>query len=120
MNQIEGFNPEKGPQIPTTEEVISIFKELGETPESIEKYTLWFTNKQKEAGESTSEYAILNFNVQVPSLLVEANMMDDAREYCDGVWDIIDNEIGRVGEENMSDELKGLCDKLNEVCDKIV
>lgn len=120
MNQSENFKQESGPQIPTTEEVISIFKEQGETPESIEKYGLWFANKQKEAGESPSEYAILNFNIEVASLFVDAGMMDDAREYCDGAWNIVDNEVGRVGEENMSEELRGLCDKLTDVCDKII
>ncbi len=120
MNQSENFTQESGPQIPTTAEVALAFKELGETPESIEKYTLWFANKQKEAGESSNEYPILNFNIEVTSLLVEAGMMDDAREYFEGAWNMVDNEVGRVGEENMSEELRSLCEKLTDVCDKVI
>jgi hypothetical protein len=120
MNHIEIPGYESGPQIPTAEEVISIFKELGETPESIEKYDLWFANKQKEADEYLGEYSTLNFNIEVASLLMESGLMDDAREYCDDAWDIVDNEVSRVGEENMSEELKVLCDKLTGVCNKIV
>ena len=120
MNKIENFTQESGPQIPTAEEVISTFRELGETSESIEKYALWFANKQKESYESTGEYSTLNFNIEVASLLVDADMMDYAREYCDGAWDIVDNEVGRVGEENMSEELKTLCSKLSDVCNKLI
>jgi hypothetical protein len=108
MNESKIFSPESGPKIPTKEEVVSMFKEQGETLEAIKKYTEWFDAKHKEADESQSEYSRLKFNIEVAGLLLEAGMKQDAGEYMDGAWDIVENEVGRVGVENMSEELKAL------------
>jgi hypothetical protein len=119
MNPDKNFTPESGPKIPTAEEVISIFKEQGETPESVEKYKLWYTDKQRETSESTSQYAILSFNIEVTSVLLEAGMIDDAREYCDTAWCIVNDEMNRVNEEEMPEELQVLHDRLVALDDRL-
>lgn len=83
---------EFGPKIPTNEEVISSFKENGETSESIELYSIWLQNKQRECNESTSLYARLRYNIEVAELLIESNMYADARDYIDGGWNVIEFE----------------------------
>ncbi len=87
--------------------------------EAIETFAIWSAEKQRECDESGGEYSRLKFNVDVAELLDAANLTADAREYCDGAWEILHSEIARAGgEENMSEELRALRDRLVEIHDR--
>lgn len=113
-----GFNPEK----PTREEIISLFKEQGKSPEAMEVYLAWFDARQREMDESGGEYARVTFNIEVMEILLDAGLKIEASEYMQDNNDIevvLENEIGRTGEENIPNELKDLWDRFLIICDEI-
>jgi len=112
------FEKEFTPQPPTAIEVIKIFKETGESAEAIGAYSLWLKEKQKEANESKSPYSRLEMNIDIADLLIESNMLEDAYEYLDGCWEMLENELSRFPEGNVPEELASLHQKLKYITEK--
>ena len=51
--------------------------------------------------------------------LLDVGLKSYAREYMEETWEMLDNEIGRVGEDNISEELGNLYQKLKDQADRI-
>ncbi len=87
------MSEEFGPQLPTKEKTVSMFKDKNiSEKEAIETYTIWLADKQRQCDESLSLYSRLIFNIEVAELLLDANLLDDARDYIDGAWNVIEFE----------------------------
>lgn len=111
------FESSNNPEIPTQEQVISLFKEEGETIESKKLYSLWFQEEQKKADESDSKYSRLKLNITVALLLFKSNMSEDAYTYLDDAMDMFENESYGFNEDNIPEELlaiKVILDKIIE------
>lgn len=113
------FEDSHNPEIPTREQVIIMFKHNAESAESINTYDKWLIEKMKSVVESGSEYSRLILNIDAADLLIECGMIEDASAYLSLTWDMMESEIARVVEENMSQELSDLLDALRIVTDKI-
>ncbi len=105
---------EGAPRGPSKEQVVSLLKDIHTSPaEAIELYALWKDSKQREMDESHSEYSRLKYNIEVAELLVEANLFEDAEDYCNGAWAVVTNELQQAINYETPAELIQLLERLD-------
>lgn len=109
---------EFGPQLPTAQEVIFKFLDVLDDKipmnEAQETYSIWIAEKQREMDESKKHHARLIFNIRVAEVLAESQLFEDAASYCDGAWEILNNENPEIDEE-----IQSYLDRLNDIEDML-
>lgn len=112
---------ESAPNGPRKEHVLASLKNIDASPHEAEAlYSEWLEQKQWEMDQSQSEYSSLIYNVTVAELLFEANLIEDAREYCEVAWGIIRNELSHLDPMRTPQEIHDLYDKLDFISDQIL
>ncbi len=108
--------------IPTTQEVVSAFRDdqSAEGKErALQLLSQWEEAAQIEAIRSGGEYSILEYNIALLELMIDANILVEARQYAEDVWEVLNQEHNRKKDQDIPEALHILYDKFIELDERL-